>query len=863
MTFFFWTTSKFVCVGTKSSGLKESLKSSPQQGESPTSGKSLGSRESKIKTLRLAVPERHSYEPGHIQSSFQRNSQRLSSPGSDQQMNKEIPSPYLSQEKTKTTNRVQNERNSSQGINSPRNSPKTRLSQIGSAEEAGAETPTRNSPKKLKTNEVERNSSLKESTFSKEKKVIKPQRLKNIEKNPNFTGLTNSPFLQKVSTEGTPKKKTNNRVDVLKVKIHQRMSEIKQQKGTRKTSDGQNQTLQEILDEDHPLEKDLAQSQHELMDKLTAQGIKYIRLMKLLRLEKTKVEDLKEIENHQRIVIQKDTSIIEELKQLLNQLANDTKYVGDEKIVKARKLIDMREKLIQKPKEDNNDIAAVFDSMVHEKQKKDEEQQQMQTVPFKREDSKILSPSEVHSRDSEERKRTHQSNFDSKKRPGNEEVGSQKPQTLGWYRNERVPERKSKANSPPPLIQDLPRSMTTKFANVPILGRKRENVKRENPMIDVIAKLKRSLAKMNKTKEFMPLKIILKGITSFYAEKLAASKDSLLIREQDMLTFVYNTFLNTYGLPKFARKKFSKFMVSVKKYSSLERVAMFARMCCLMDDTSLNLAPDETKQYFIGLEYLLTNHSLGVPITNSDSDKRHYAPFIRVQEFARIYCEERGMSGEFEALKQELEKMKEVDPTGLNKAGIIKVDLFLAKIIEVHKLFKAIGEAHIKAVFDACNFDGNIVLSNDEFSILMKSIEPERFDFTKIEEIYAANEEILDPENQGIPFKRFVTLCLENDYFSSTQQMKFLEVKDQAEISKSFQTVKEIWPSKKERLIQLLDFNKVLTEPEIIEFWEIALKSLDNDLQTVQSDCYVTGLLKYRIIIMEMNATFNANIPFS
>ena len=672
------------------------------------------------------------------------------------------------------------------------------------------------------------------------------------------------------SNNSSPHKSgSKSRVDDLKLRINKRISEIKQNKQKKKITKAQalrTQTLKELFDNDPEIEVDPSKEEN-LVERMALQSIKYIRLMRLLQVEKSKVEDLQEIERYQRALIQKDAILLEELKQTLEELTNNAKNLDEEKLVKANKLIEFRKQVAQASSEK---LDSLVKSDIVQPEGPQTDQAQPHPQPLRRGSQQIQSPKNQLSllrrgafkpfspggSFAESISKRLKTKFTA------EEVGGATDELEEV--KQQAEEKSPPENSSPQDKKADRTSYPNRFANAPILGRRRDNlIKRENPMIELLAKLKKSLAKINKMKDIMPLKIILKGITSFYNEKLAAGKENLIVREQDMPTFIYNTFLHTYGLPKFAESKFLKFMISVKKYSAIERVELFARMCCLMDNPSRNLTADETKQYFLGLEYLQNNNSLGFSIANSDNEKRHYTPFLRASEFARVYCEQRGLQKEYEVYKNRLEKSKEIDPTHMNKGGIIRIDLFLAGVIELHKLFKAKGEKNIKAVFDACNFDGNIVLSFDEFSVLVKNIEPDRFDLDKIEDVYAANEELLDEENQGISFKRFVTLSLDNDYFSLAQQLKFLEIGDQAEIPKHFQTLQQIWPTKRDRLSQLLDFNKALSEPEIIRFWETALKSLDADIKSNREDEYITALLKYRLIITEMNVSFNSNIPFT
>ena len=55
---------------------------------------------------------------------------------------------------------------------------------------------------------------------------------------------------------------------------------------------------------------------------------------------------------------------------------------------------------------------------------------------------------------------------------------------------------------------------------------------------------------MGKFQNFMPLKLVLKYITTMYQDKLNAHKENKFMRDQDMAAYIYNYYLQQFGYTK-------------------------------------------------------------------------------------------------------------------------------------------------------------------------------------------------------------------------------------------------------------------------------------------------------------------------
>ena len=565
--------------------------------------------------------------------------------------------------------------------------------------------------------------------------------------------------------------------------------------------------------------------------------IKYIRLMKMLKVEKAKAEELEQRQQAQ------DEQLLEKLKEVVEEIQAGTNDALDkEKLLNVVKDLQERKKPIEELRDTNFSKAhdGVPSPLFTGRSDARSKTYNMISAPI-RSEARLLTSKVLEDDGSAEKKNQ---NF----------VRKRTDQKLTMF-------KANFAVSTTALSTHTLAQSTTNIGTM--LGKKREPttaVKKHNAVLETVHKLEKILKKGVRLRNLVTLKKILKSITSFLVDKIAAAHENPTVKEQDMATFIYTSFFNTYGTSKFTESKYLKFMASVKAYTAIHRIATFARLCGVSDAEN-NWTLDESKQFLIGLEFLLTQRNIGMTIANSEIEKRHYTPFIRAVEYARQFCERRGIHSEFVDLKRELEKLKETDSTGQNRAGKIKVDLFLEMIVDLYRKYKIKSKEYLRWVFEACNFLGRKTLGLDELAVLIKYIEPEKYDPKRIEEIYNLNEEYVNSENVGIPFEKFVVAALENELFSIEKQRKFVQAADDNEVAKNFKSIKEEWSKKRERLEQVIEYNQRMHEPEILTFWTVALGALDGQMCSEAPENKLCLLMKYRILVLEMNSTFTANIP--
>ena len=73
------------------------------------------------------------------------------------------------------------------------------------------------------------------------------------------------------------------------------------------------------------------------------------------------------------------------------------------------------------------------------------------------------------------------------------------------------------------------------------------------------------------------VKVLMKTINQIYNEKMQASKESAQIKMQPLFEFMYDFFVNKYGLINCAEKKLYEVLVSVSKNKQIPKIELFAR----------------------------------------------------------------------------------------------------------------------------------------------------------------------------------------------------------------------------------------------------------------------------------------------
>jgi hypothetical protein len=320
----------------------------------------------------------------------------------------------------------------------------------------------------------------------------------------------------------------------------------------------------------------------------------------------------------------------------------------------------------------------------------------------------------------------------------------------------------------------------------------------------------------------MPLKALLKTITTIYTDKIKDARKLTDTKKQDFDEYVYDYYMQVFGIKEIGEKKFCYFVLSLKYHGQFFRVNLFSRFMGILQGVRYN--QEQISKYLEGLEFLETN-SKGYPIKNTDTSVRMLYPFVRAEEFTRFVFEKKLPPQVMSELKKKIDSLKEDDRSGMN-TGIVDADVFLEQIIEKYGAILNRTKQYVVEAFDSCDLDGNKTCSVNEWVLLCRYIEPKSFNLNNCIQLFFENANKQIKGESCMTFDKFAAVCTDNSLFSEENQNKFLGLEEGSNVEDLFSRIRANWSSKLEELHTILDSLTFLADEEI-ERWKENLEVLN------------------------------------
>ncbi|CAD8162817.1 unnamed protein product [Paramecium pentaurelia] len=424
----------------------------------------------------------------------------------------------------------------------------------------------------------------------------------------------------------------------------------------------------------------------------------------------------------------------------------------------------------------------------------------------------------------------------------------QQQMTQQYLEGESSPEQYAKFNSSQKMIRRQRDNKKMNQAKLifkgPQLGQKVNIVyefQKVNAGPQLVEKIK--LKQLPKIKHFMPLKLLLKQITVIYQDRIQQQKDNQAFKDQDMASFVYSYFLQQFGIKKIAEQKFLILIVSVKHYKQIVRINNFAKFLGLFDDC-VNYTIDEMKKYLESFDYVTNISTLGVSIADQESEVRYFVPYVRAQQYIGMFADSRMTIEEKEELKKELDLLKELDTKTQNRQPVIDFDQFMIQMFVKYKILVSRAKEYVINAFAACDLDGNGMCNFEEWYLLLRHIEPDRFTNDEISEIFFTNADLLIKAEQNFSFEKFAVVCVEYGLFSEEAQNQFLQIKGtKTEIMIQFQKLIDGWVGQRKTIEQRFE-QLTLLETEKIDSWRAIIETLERKILDLKEHLTQAGVEK-------------------
>jgi hypothetical protein len=222
-----------------------------------------------------------------------------------------------------------------------------------------------------------------------------------------------------------------------------------------------------------------------------------------------------------------------------------------------------------------------------------------------------------------------------------------------------------------------------------------------------------------------------------------------------------------------------------------------------------------------------------------------YFPFVRAVEYLRVNFDTKLSQDEFAEFRKEVEalKVKDTFKSG-NMNGVIDGDLLMTKVIKKFRLLVMRTKSFVINAFEACDLDGNGQLSLNEFIMLVRHIEPKKFDmkqnvmkFYDWADLKEDGEGDNDEEKTGVKnmsFDNFALICNELNMFSEEAQMAFLGIESVNELKEQVETLKSQWVLVQEEMRQKIE--SLCFEGKELENWMEILQTLGQKVTSADTE---------------------------
>lgn len=342
----------------------------------------------------------------------------------------------------------------------------------------------------------------------------------------------------------------------------------------------------------------------------------------------------------------------------------------------------------------------------------------------------------------------------------------------------------------------------------------------QNNARNLISKL--NLGKFANFKNPMSLKTVLRTIFTLYIDRMEEISLKPETRHLPLCEYVYNYYLQVFGIKTISEKKFTYFILSLKCHAQYFRVNLFSRFMGLIEHQKYD--EDLVVLYFEGMTFLESS-TKGYPIKNKDTSVRCFYPYTRAIDFLQHLFADKLSRPELLEFRKSVDKHREADPNSLNSA-IVDIDLFMEKVIHKYAILVNGNKQYVIDAFKACDLDGNNACSVNEFLLLNRYLEPKNFELSACIKRFFDNADTITDKEQNMSFNKFAVVCTNFNLFSDKSQKDFLAVKDKNDLEMLFYRLQKGWDLKYSNLCRNLESFESLM-PEETKSWRTILDLLN------------------------------------
>jgi hypothetical protein len=350
------------------------------------------------------------------------------------------------------------------------------------------------------------------------------------------------------------------------------------------------------------------------------------------------------------------------------------------------------------------------------------------------------------------------------------------------------------SNHSPTRLQDTEnkkKTKSTKFQEFLFL-RPETRYRKEHPSSRLLEKIiSKDMAKMSKYARFTR-KMLYKHFSNTYQTIITKQKAGEKVKY--LSCFVYDDFMQKYGLKKVADRKFTELVVSVLSFINARRVAMFARLFGVGHKIEMkNYSSHSFEMYKNCLTHIYSS-KVGIVISFEETSDKQMIPTIRALECVREATGNFMSPGGVQRLLIGLDKFSVPDPKRINPSGIIEQELVLEVILDAYEEFQGYIRRNLTGLADCFTATSDTkVLHKSGLAMIMRYISSSKYTsiFSKVDDETEAilperkkliiklpeDEHVFkldDPTIECFLVPRLTDFCIKNSIFTHSDFESFM-----------------------------------------------------------------------------------------
>lgn len=313
---------------------------------------------------------------------------------------------------------------------------------------------------------------------------------------------------------------------------------------------------------------------------------------------------------------------------------------------------------------------------------------------------------------------------------------------------------------------------------------KREtHARKVNPAKKILAKfLARNQSVINRYAS-LGIHMVLRIISLVYISTLSKMKSSEAI--DSFLEILYEELLHKYGMKSVAEKKFRETIASMLYHSSFKRVNMLLRLAGVGKRVGMNSYSYLSCKLYMDLLNFMQNFNVGIMVSTDDIAEIQLYPTVRAIECVKEKLEPILDKTAVNSFIRFIEQKSVSDPKRINKSGLIELELFLEKALDLYEEYQeSIQAGLIIAMNHMYSEQVSNLLKSDALN-LIKNISPNKLpaaqkliDIELIEIVHfgRAEYECETTASNSISITNFKHICVLNNCLGIREVQAYLQV---------------------------------------------------------------------------------------